>query len=1296
MKFRIRIIGLFLLTAQLVRLPLAWSAEPPSAETSLALPLPADERAALDPAVDQGWEAYLSGDVPRAEALFQKALAGNPNIHPALFGMASIRSGQGRYREALAATLQALEASGPSPWREVYLADALSFLGFSDSPAVVASALKRFSEETALSPLDRLLARLSLAEAWKRTGRTQEAAELWGRLPFVREWLVLGPFNNRERAGFPSDQGPEAILPRIDRAEKYSGRREGLQWFRPATLAASGYLDLSAILYPHEENVAYAATQLVCARETRAFLVFGTAGAAEVWVNGQKTWSWETYHGYHPFQRVLALTLRQGATQIAVKTGGEREGGMGLSLLVLPAEGDDLPLRTDLEAPCPAAVASGAPASGSDEEAGLDHGLFRFLSETLRDDPQNAVALLTRGYLLLDRSLDDRLHRRTRPLLEKAVALRPGCPVLLEFASLVQEDRNNARALLQAAQKAYPEERAADELLLRIDLDGGFFRDAEALSRAIIQESPSAEAYAALAAVEKRREWKAEAAASYEAALRAAPGRAALYAKFAEVSPSSALTAKKLREGVERTGDPDLRRRLARHLFQLDETTGAQIALLARENLALNPYSLEDYLLLRDAFLRDEAPEKAEAALEEALARLPENPDILEALGRLSLRLGRREEAAALWARALAVTPDRPAIREYLKEISPQETAFYDRYEVPLDALLEKKPSPEDFPRHNVAVLLDQGVVRVNPNGTHDAMVRLVRMVLRPQGSRELALDGIGLDPDRERVEILAARVIQPDGSILSAEVSDETAGFPQAEASIYNRYQMKRVQFPQLRPGSVVDMHYVKEATGENLYGDEFEDLFFFGSDNPTLRFQYVLDTPVEREVTVRTFGEKEAGVRLSSETAGGRLVRRWEAENIPGLEMEPDMPPFMEVAPHLSAGTFASWDAVGRWYWNLSQESLRLPEDIAESARALVQDAWTPEERLAAIYYHVIDTVRYVGIELGRSGYVPHPAERTYRHHYGDCKDTAVLFAALLKAVGIEARVALVRTWESGRDPADLPGARFFNHAVCYVPDVGGRAYWMDGTTDYNHFSELPDMDQGGLALVTGPEGGVFVTIPEDPATANGETREYTIALAPDGRGTVEARFGFSGAFAPGYRGIFEAPERFRKGVEFFLNRRFAGAALEAFDTSGPDLREKDVFFTFRMAVPEMAVLDAGGRKVKPILMPQGLSRLVAQTERKHDLMLDLKRYHRVRATVELPAGAAPASLPATVDIDKPFASFRRTVSTEGSRVTIEMETRIKTRRLALADYAAFREFCHAVDSAEEEWVVYKEGKK
>ena len=85
-----------------------------------------------------------------------------------------------------------------------------------------------------------------------------------------------------------------------------------------------------------------------------------------------------------------------------------------------------------------------------------------------------------------------------------------------------------------------------------------------------------------------------------------------------------------------------------------------------------------------------------------------------------------------------------------------------------------------------------------------------------------------------------------------------------------------------------------------------------------------------------------------------------------------------------------------------------------------------------------------------------------------------------------------------------------------------------------------------------------------------------------------------------------------------------------------------------------------------------------------RRHDLVLPSSLESRFSLRWELPAGMAPAGLPAPERGDGPFGSWSVSLHTEGGALVARGTLRVTSRRIAAADYPAFREFLAGVDRA------------
>ena len=64
--------------------------------------------------------------------------------------------------------------------------------------------------------------------------------------------------------------------------------------------------------------------------------------------------------------------------------------------------------------------------------------------------------------------------------------------------------------------------------------------------------------------------------------------------------------------------------------------------------------------------------------------------------------------------------------------------------------------------------------------------------------------------------------------------------------------------------------------------------------------------------------------------------------------------------------------------------------------------------------------------------------------------------------------------------------------------VPNVDGKDYWIDGTTDFFRLGEVPSSDRGAQVMVAGPEGGKFMKIPQSlPMLFHGHGSNLRIAI-------------------------------------------------------------------------------------------------------------------------------------------------------------------------------------------------------
>ena len=202
----------------------------------------------------------------------------------------------------------------------------------------------------------------------------------------------------------------------------------------------------------------------------------------------------------------------------------------------------------------------------------------------------------------------------------------------------------------------------------------------------------------------------------------------------------------------------------------------------------------------------------------------------------------------------------------------------------------------------------------------------------------------------------------------------------------------------------------------------------------------------------------------------------------------------------PYLHVSTIGSIEEFGRWYSSLLEPGLKLDDKSASRRRQIRQRNLSTQGKVQAVYESVQRSTKYVAFEFGVHSYQPYPLATVERRGFGDCKDKAAMIVALLRAVGVPAEFAMMRTRSAGDVDPDAYSVQLFNHAVAYVPELN---LYLDGTAEYAALGELPPDDQGALAMTVDAEGKATRRIvPFTPPEANRVTRQVPAQLAPDGR--------------------------------------------------------------------------------------------------------------------------------------------------------------------------------------------------
>lgn len=492
------------------------------------------------------------------------------------------------------------------------------------------------------------------------------------------------------------------------------------------------------------------------------------------------------------------------------------------------------------------------------------------------------------------------------------------------------------------------------------------------------------------------------------------------------------------------------------------------------------------------------------------------------------------------------------------------------------DTIYRLAVNAADYPEEDYVLLLDDGVVRREADGTGVVTYRTVAQILTPDAVEDFGEMSFGWDRTRERFRLNWVRVVDAKtGAVISDGPVHEQESLAEVsfDAPVYTDQQTRRVSLGGVAPGTIVDYSYTTETLQPVLPGD-FTQSWGIHTGSPTRRSRYVLDLPAGYEPRLK---ENNLTFRKRVQERGGRRVYTWATADLPKIEGEPFAAlDSNTVYMSLEVAGRTEWADVARWYTGLAADRYTLTPEIQARVAEVVAGAATLEDSLRAVHRWIAQDFRYVSLSLGIGGYQPRPPAEVFTTQYGDCKDKATLFIAVARHLGARAHPVLLNSY--GGDGREMPSVGLFNHMIAAVERPGGGYTYLDLTAETIPWGEVSPSYQGGFGLVVHPDGRPEeITFPRNEPSANRMETVIVGELAPDGTFAGTYTQSARGALQYGLRNAFSTTitpkdhQEMTRNMAQNLFESARGDSLEIFD--GKDLR----------AEPRIRLWLSGGRAAR-----------------------------------------------------------------------------------------------------------------
>lgn len=552
----------------------------------------------------------------------------------------------------------------------------------------------------------------------------------------------------------------------------------------------------------------------------------------------------------------------------------------------------------------------------------------------------------------------------------------------------------------------------------------------------------------------------------------------------------------------------------------------------------------------------------------------------------------------------------------------------------------------------------------------------------------------------------LKARTIHPDGSIVdfTGKVFDAVT----VKGNGVNEHTAS-FTFPDVTVGSIIEYRYKIDYPANVVFlhvWDLQHELYTLEEKFKIIAYVGGLQN-VEGMTGISASYNLPPGVKLQKKLDGYEL----EVKDMPPFQGEPFMPP---AQPYRYRVTFRYgnqsmakaekfWNQIGLKAYEDTESFIGNHKQIRQAASEAVDGETDPEKKLRKLYARV-QQIRNLSYERTRTQAEDKKEELktnnnvvdVLQHGYGTSKDITLLFAAMTRAAGFGATVALsTDRSEQIFEPTLLEEWQLA--APIVLVNSNGKQFLLDPGTRFCPFGFLRWYRTATQALLLEKAGGVMVNIPLASYTQGDLERNADVQIAEDGTLTGDVTVRYNGYGAMEWRlDALQTDEAGRnKKLEDELKGWLPnGAVVKLKDAQPWDKSEEPLVAHFTVRVPSFASF-AGKRLITPDYMfATAQKQAFTDKDRKYPVYFRYAFAEIDNVNIKVPAGFTVEDLPQQKDASLPYARYQSLIKFDGQQISNHRALLLGQNFFPLDKYQELKGFFSKVETGDEQQAVLQKG--
>jgi transglutaminase-like putative cysteine protease len=190
-----------------------------------------------------------------------------------------------------------------------------------------------------------------------------------------------------------------------------------------------------------------------------------------------------------------------------------------------------------------------------------------------------------------------------------------------------------------------------------------------------------------------------------------------------------------------------------------------------------------------------------------------------------------------------------------------------------------------------------------------------------------------------------------------------------------------------------------------------------------------------------------------------------------------------------------FKTIDDQYKWCYGIIKDNPDDAEALKTKATEITNGVTGDINKVKTMLNWVHQNIRYIAYEDGIAAFKPAKATDVMAKKYGDCKGMANLLKALLKGIGLDARLCWIGT---NHIPYDMstPSLSVHNHMITAWL-INGKTYFLDGTETNMAFNQYAERIAGRQVLIENGDKYILTNIPSVVAEQNPDREKRILTI-------------------------------------------------------------------------------------------------------------------------------------------------------------------------------------------------------